>query len=512
MTMTENERLSLPIWKRLILYFVTLILFAIQAAILYLLVMMFINSNKGINYSFFIIEGIGIIQVIYVIHKPMSTNYKLVWSVCLLILPLIFLVLYYFNATSRRLSSKKKRIIHDAVIKMSTNTEIDLIEDDIARNLVNAVSNSTYAPVYGNSKFVFYNNCYEKFMDMLDEMRRATKFIFMEFFILSPGYLMDTLYDVLEERGKAGVEIKIIYDDVGSKGPLHRKLVKRLASIPNLEIYNFQPLGINLNMLVNYRDHRKIVVIDGRVAYCGGDNLADEYINKKKRFGYWRDNCGKYYGEIVNSFYVLFAEMWYTSTKKRIDKFSLEFEKYNNEGFIMAFGDGPLYDSNPSYDLFRSLILSAKKSIYISTPYFIIDDAMIDLIALKARSGVDVKILMPHIPDKKAAFYMGRANYRNILKSGGQVIEMERGFNHAKNIIIDDKYAFIGTVNMDYRSLFLHYECGALIIDSPEIKKMSDDFKNEVNIGLNITYEMWRKRPLRQKLIAVFLNLFAPIF
>lgn len=514
MTMTENERLSLPAWKRIILYLTTLVLFGLQTFVIYLMIRMFIQSNEGINYLFFVVQGVAILQVLYVINKPMSANYKLIWAICILILPLPFLLLYYFNATSRRLSKRKKNIIHNSVMKMPVNTEdYKLKEFDIlGYNLTNIVSKETFAPVYSNSKFQFFSNCYDKFLDMLDEMKNAKKSIYMEFFILSPGYLMDKLYDVLLDRGSNNVNIRIIYDDVGSKGPLHRKLIKKLALIPNCEIYNFQPLGLNLNMLVNYRDHRKIVVIDGVTAYCGGDNLADEYIHKKERFGYWRDNCGKYQGEIVNSFSVLFQEMWYTSTKKILEVEKVEHKVFENEGYILAYGDGPLYDNNPSYDLFKALIVSAQKSLYISTPYFIVDDAMIDVIALKAKEGVDVKILMPHIPDKKAAFYMGRANYGKIIKAGGKIYEMTRGFNHAKNIIVDGKYAFLGTVNMDYRSLFLHYECGALILHSKEINKMEEDYIKEIGASLLITYEMWKKRPLRQKLIAYFLNMFAPIF
>ena len=514
MTMTENERLSLPIWKRLILYLTTLVVLALQAGVIYLMIRMFIESSRGINYVFFVVQGIAVLQVLYIINKPMSANYKLVWSICILVLPLPFLLLYYYNATSRRLSKRKKDKIHSTVMGMPTNTQIEELKeiDYVGYNLASIVSKETFAPVYGNSKFQFFSNCYEKFLDMLEEMKKAKKTIYMEFFILSPGYLMDKLYEVLLDRGNEGVNIKIIYDDVGSKGPLHRKLIKKLASIPNCQIYNFQPLGLNLNILVNYRDHRKIVVIDGIIAYCGGDNLADEYIHMKDRFGYWRDNCGKYQGEIVNSFSVLFAEMWYTSTRKVLELEDVEHEKFDNEGYILAYGDGPLFDNNPSYDLFKALIISAQKSLYISTPYFIIDDAMIDLIALKAKEGIDVRILMPHIPDKKAPFYMGRANYRNILKAGGKIYEMNRGFNHAKNIIVDEKYAFIGTVNMDYRSLFLHYECGALIINSKEITKMKDDYFNELKNSLLVTYAIWKKRPLSQKIIAFILNMFAPIF
>ena len=512
MALTENERLSLPIWKRLVLYFITLIVFGMQCIIIYFLIIGIIEANRGINFIYFIVEGIAIIQVIYVVSKPININYKLTWSICILAFPLPSILLYYLNSTSRRLSKRKRKKIHESVMKMSTNTEIESIKDDVAYNLVNIVSKQTYAPVYGNSKFTFFSDCYDKFLDMLNEMKKAEKTIYIEYFILSPGYLMDKIYDILLDKGNNGVKIRIIYDDVGSKGRLHRKLIKKIASIPNCEVYNFEPLGMNFNVLVNYRDHRKMLIIDNKIAYCGGDNLADEYIHKKERFGYWRDNCGKYEGEIVNSFSVLFSEMWYTSTKKKLDIPKIEYEVFNQNEYILAFGDGPLYDNNPSYDLFKTMILSAKKSIYISTPYFIIDDSMIDLIALKARSGIDVKILMPHIPDKKFPFYMGRGNYRKILMAGGNIYEMTRGFNHAKNIIIDDKYAFIGTVNMDYRSLFLHYECGALIINSKEIIKMSLDFISEINNSEKITYEKWKKRPLIQKISAVILNIFSPLF
>ena len=513
MVMTENERLSLPIWKRLILYFVSLLVLAVQGVVVYFTVLVFIESNRSINYAFFVIQAIAVLQVIYIINKPMSSNYKLVWSVCILILPLPFLLLYYFNATSRRLSKRKKEIIHKAVLGMPTNTEIEkLKEDETGYNLAKVVSRDTFAPVYSNSKFTFYNDCYKKFEVMIEEMKNATECIYMEFFILSPGWLMDRIYEVLDDRGHHGVQIRIIYDDIGSKGPLHRKLIRKIASIPNCHICKYEPLGLNVNVLANYRDHRKIVVIDYKTAYCGGDNMADEYIHKKERFGYWRDNCGRYEGEIVSSFVILFSEMWFASTKEPLEIKKHEYEKFENQGYILVYGDGPLYDNNPSYDLFKSLIISAKRYLYISTPYFIIDDAMIDLIALKAKEGVDVKILMPHIPDKKAPFYMGRANYRKILLAGGTILEMTRGFNHAKNIIVDDKYAFIGTVNMDYRSLFLHYECGALIIKSPEILKMREDFDNEAKDSIIYTYEMWKKRPLKQKLIAYFLNLFAPMF
>ena len=325
---------------------------------------------------------------------------------------------------------------------------------------------------------------------------------------------MDSLYEVLEERANAGVKIYFLYDEVGSKGILVRKLVKKLSTIKNISINNYQPLGRNINLTFNYRDHRKICVVDGILAYCGGDNLADEYVHKKERFGYWRDNCGKYEGYAAMSFVYLFSQMWYLSTKevilKKLDP--IFYHEKVREGYIIIFGDGASTITNPAYDAFLAMIINAKKYLYISTPYFLVDEAMMKAIELKAKCGVDVKILMPGIPDKKSVYYMGRSLYSRLLNAGVKIYEAKNCFNHAKNIVVDDRYAFEGTINMDYRSLFLHYECGAIIMDNPEIFKMKQDYLDTLNNSLEVKKEEWEKRPLIQKIIAFILNIIAPFF
>ena len=515
--MTKNERLSLPFWKKLILFLISFIFFAIQILLVVLMFDLTFSYNsyyKQVRILYFITMVIAMIYVIYIVQRPISANYKLIWAILIILFPLPSIMLYMFNQSSRKLSNRKMKII-------SRNIHYENIFDDKkdlsaidpqAANHVNIVQHSTFAPVYKNVKYTFFNDCYEKFLDMLEELKKAEHYIFIETFIISSGYLMDQLFPILEEKGKNGVKIKILYDDVGSTGRVSSRLLKKLASIPNCKTNNYQPLGLNFNLMVNYRDHRKQVIIDGRVAYCGGDNLSDEYIHKKVRFGYWRDNCGKYEGPVVQTFVQMFKEMWFMSTRRILK--NLYVPEYNTveSGYVMAFGDGPVNEQNPAYDLFTSLISSAKKSIYISTPYFIIDDSLIELIALKAKSGVDVCLLLPKIPDKKSVFYMSRGKYRQILKAGGRIFEFTPGFNHAKNIIIDDIYAFIGTINFDYRSLYLHYECGALIMHDKEIVKMSQDFVDAISKSEEIEYEIWRKRPWYQRLLAFILNILAPMF
>lgn len=513
--MIYSERMSLPLWKRLILYLISFIVMLAQLALFGLMIYLSIDTTTTIGIIYLIEEILGVLLCFTVVRRNINANYKLTWCILILVLPIFFGMLYLLNLTSRHISKKKRTKMHDNVKKFEFNNAIDETKN-INVNYYNAakvVGNITLAPVSNCSKFTFFKDAKEKDDDMFEALKKAEKYIFLEYFIISPGKLTDELLTILEDRGNNGVIIKILYDDIGCRGQNNGKILKKLAKIKNCEVCAYETLGMNFNILANYRNHRKLTIIDYKIAYCGGDNLADEYVHYEERFGFWRDNSGKYEGEAAYAFTIQFIEMWYASTKVllEIDK-SIEIPKYESNGFIMPFTDGPQYIGNATYDLFISMISSAKESIYISTPYFIIDDAMLNLISLKCRQGVDVKILMPHIPDKKSAFYMGRERFSTILRDGGKIYEFTKGFTHAKNVIIDSTYAYIGTANMDYRSLFLHFECGALIMDDTEIKKMSDDFIQTISESELITKEKWLKRPMYQRIIAFILNIFSPMF
>ncbi len=513
--MTLNERNSLPIWRRLLVLILALIVFAIQIA---LFALMFQLNYTSLNWLFYvIIEVIAFILVMHIIHKPMLTSYKLTWSILILLIPLPFTFLYYLTHNARRMPRHKQKKIDDVLSKYSVENEnLDKLEkvDSKAAKQARVLQSSAHFPIFQNTNYTFIKDGADKFNDMMMELSKAQKYIFIETFIISEGYLLQTLIPLLQKKGEEGIEIKIIYDDLGSKITLKNKTIKTLTKIKNCEVANYNPLGLSINPAYNYRDHRKIIVVDGKIAYCGGDNLADEYIHKKERFGFWRDNCGKFEGEAVAAFIVLFIESWYISTKKilALEDYVSHTNIINSNSFIMPFGDGPSHISNPGYDIFKSMISSADKTLYISTPYLVIDDSMIEAIALAAKGGVDVRILMPGIPDKKSAYYLAKLHYREILKAGGKIYEFSKGFNHAKNIIVDDKYAFIGTMNMDFRSLFLHYECGALIMMDPDVHKMQEDFLEACNESHLVTYEEWKKRPWYQKLVAYIFYLLAPMF
>lgn len=516
--MTLNERRGMPIWKRIVWVIIMLLVFSVNVLLITLFFLFVVEAEDFLYGSLtglvlLAIQLLGVIFAFYISTIDMSTNYKVLWIFLITLVPYFFIIIYLLNSTSRKYSKKKRDKIFNAMSKFHVLKDYDLSDlTKTDRNIINVLEDDLYAPVYRNTKFVFFKDALDKFKDMLIEFEKAKHYILIESFILRSGYLMDEVIKVLDKKGNEGVKIYILYDSVGSIG-VSRKLINRLALIPNCSINNYEPLGMSLNLLVNYRDHRKITVIDGLISYCGGDNFSDEYIHKVERFGFWRDNCGKYIGEATNTFVYLFSSMWYVSTGDELKlDYMPNYEIYNDRNVIIPFGDGPSNSVDTAYNLFASLFMNAQEKIYISTPYFIVDDSMINLLWMKAKSGVDVRILMPGIPDKKLVYWMGEANYRKLLIAGVKIYEFKPGFNHAKNIIIDSKYAFIGTVNMDYRSLFLHYECGALIMHDYEIDKMELDFIESCNTSYLFKYDDWKKRKWYKKLMAFILNIFGPFF
>ena len=318
--MTQNERISIPIWKRIIILVITLLVFAIQ---IMLFVFAFQLTYSEVNkIVYFLIEALAILLVIYIIHKPMITSYKLTWSILILVLPLPFSLLYYLNSSSKRLPKRKQNKFERNIHKIEYNEEqlktLNNINYSLRKHVMVLQQNNNFE-AFNDTKYTYFNDAELKHIDFMEELKKAQKYIFIETFIISEGYLLDQLFKILKQKGEEGIEIKIIYDDLGSKRNLRSKTIKEITKIPNCKIVNYNPLGLNINPAFNYRNHRKISIIDGKIAYCGGDNLADEYIHKIERFGYWRDTCGKFEGQAVKGFIKLFIETWFLSTKELLD-------------------------------------------------------------------------------------------------------------------------------------------------------------------------------------------------
>ncbi len=356
--MTLNERRGMPIWKRIVWVIIMLLVFSVNVLLITLFFLFVVEAEDFLYGSLtglvlLAIQLLGVIFAFYISTIDMSTNYKVLWIFLITLVPYFFIIIYLLNSTSRKYSKKKRDKIFNAMSKFHVLKDYDLSDlTKTDRNIINVLEDDLYAPVYRNTRFVFFKDALDKFKDMLIEFEKAKHYILIESFILRSGYLMDEVIKVLDKKGNEGVKIYILYDSVGSIG-VSRKLINRLALIPNCSINNYEPLGMSLNLLVNYRDHRKITVIDGLISYCGGDNFSDEYIHKVERFGFWRDNCGKYIGEATNTFVYLFSSMWYVSTGDELKlDYMPNYEIYNDRNVIIPFGDGPSNIVDTAYNLF----------------------------------------------------------------------------------------------------------------------------------------------------------------
>lgn len=505
-------RAGLSIIKKIIFIIFSLILLAGQLFLIYLL---FFKASH-ILWIYIIVKIIGFICVIAIFDKKMVGSYKLLWTIMILVVPFVGTILFLLYGDERSFPTHKSRKIHRVIDKyIPVNNYSTLIRkfDPVAFKHITIVNKSTHLPFYTNTNVTFYSNIEEKVNKLLDDMKNAKRYIFIEFFIISSGKMLDDFIDVLTQKGNEGVEIKICYDAFGSKSGLKKKDVRRLKEIPNLTLVKFAPFGLSINIAVNYRDHRKIVIIDGNIAYMGGDNLADEYANYKTRFGYWRDNAVRLEGEAVENCLYLFVETWYLSTKKIID-----IEKYkgnasipNTMNVVMPFGDGPTDSNNPACDLYNSITDNAKKYLYISTPYFVIDREFINHLSAAARSGIDVRLLIPGIPDKKAVYVLSQSHFGDLLKSGVKIYRYKPGFNHAKNYICDDNYAVIGSINVDYRSLYLHFESGVYLANERVILQMKQNFLEDLEKSEEFKLEDYKKRNIFVRAIAFIMKIFSPL-
>ena len=349
---------------------------------------------------------------------------------------------------------------------------------------------------------------------MLKELEKAKKFIFLEYFIVERGKMWNSILEILERKAKEGVEVRFMYDGMCSLLLLPYSYPKKLRAL-GIKAKMFSPIRPLMSTSQNNRDHRKIVVIDGRVAFTGGVNLADEYINEKKKFGHWKDTAVKVEGDAVKSFTIMFLQMWNSSewgTEEYGKYVQTEPEaEWEDAGFVIPYGDGPATSENVAETVYLDIIHNAVKYVHIMTPYFIVDNAMLDALQFAARRGVDVRIIIPHIPDKKPIFAMSRTFYPDLLAAGIKVYEYKPGFIHAKVFVSDDKKAVVGTINMDYRSLYHHFECAAYLYKSKAVADVEKDFQDTVMQCIEVDLNYYKKIFFLNRLMGRVLRLIGPL-
>lgn len=444
--------------------------------------------NKIINYSEWISIGLSVFSLLVVLFlnmKEENASYKIGWIILIMALPVFGGLFYLVFGNKRPSRFMRFRLLneHGKVLPLLRQNqgayEALKAADHRAIGTCQYIYSQSDYPLYDNTKTKYYPVGEKMFEDMLKEMEKAEKYIFFEYFIVEQGILWDQMLEILVRKVEEGLDIRMIYDDVGSMFLLPEDFSRQMESlgIKCMAFNRFRPV---VSVVLNHRDHRKILVVDGHTAFTGGINLADEYINQKYRFGHWKDTGIMLKGEGVWSFVVMFLEMWnaFRDDKGdprdfRADKGS--FENIVTDGFVQPFSGTPLDNEPLGENIYIEILSQARDYVYIFTPYLIIDNELQSALMLAAKRGVDVRIITPDIPDKKLVFRITRSNYRPLLNAGVRIYQYTPGFMHAKSYVSDDKIAVVGTINMDYRSLYLHFECGVVLYRDPTIMEIKED-------------------------------------
>jgi cardiolipin synthase len=358
------------------------------------------------------------------------------------------------------------------------------------------------------------------FERVLEELDKAEKYIFVESFIMDEGRMLGSILDKLEEKAKAGVTVRIMYDDIGCIFTLPKHYKQSLIA-RGFQCKVFNPFRAVLSTMQNNRDHRKIISIDGKTAFTGGMNLADEYINEYEKFGHWKDSGVMLQGEAAWSLTLIFFQLWNFCAVSR--KNPGEFDDIDwfypwshsecseeTDGYVQPYADNPMDKENVGEQVYFRIINSSKDYLYINTPYLIIDGILLFALKMAAKSGVDVRITTPFIPDKKLVHYTTRSYYGGLIEAGVRVYEYLPGFNHSKTFVSDDMVATVGTVNLDYRSLYLHFECGVILYGSQAVLDVKEDFLNTLPLCREVSAEdCFRRLPVR--MLHDVLRIFAPL-
>ena len=428
---------------------------------------------------------ISVATVIAIVNRSMSPESKVTWLIVTFV-P-VFGPLLYLMFGERRLSKKELKQLQELnSIAFHENNgrqlHLQLQETDKpAYEIINALLHmDSNAEVYDHTDSQFFASGEEMWKQMLEDLKRAEKFIFLEYYIVDEGLMWDSILEILEEKAAQGVEVKMLYDDIGCMVTLPGDYTVHLRS-KGIDAHKFNKVIPRMTVAYNNRDHRKILVIDGQISYTGGINLADEYINRIERFGHWKDSGIRIDGPATQAFTRLFLMNWYINRGEisDFDQYHLENQTRHGSGLCIPYGSGPkpIYKMKVGKIVYQKLINQAEDFVYITTPYLIIDYDLTEDIKNAAMRGVDVRIVTPHIPDKKLIQLVTRGAYPDLLSAGVRIFEYTPGFIHSKQMIVDDRFAAVGTINLDYRSLVHHYENAVLLYKTESIADISKDFE-----------------------------------
>lgn len=484
------------------------------------ILVLILKLNKYSAVISLLISVLTLILVIRLYNKKMPMGFKLPWIMIILAFPVLGLSLYLLLGRSDITKGMRNRLEKiDAALESCLSQDEAVMENLKAKdvsiaNQFNYVSKYAKYPVYQNTDIDFFKEAEDGFEDQLKELTKAERFIFLEYHAIEDSTSFARMKKILIEKAKQGVDVRVLYDDVGSVGFINPAFIKQMESY-GIQCRVFNPLIPILNIFMNNRDHRKITVIDGRVGYTGGYNLADEYFNLVHPYGQWKDTGVRIDGDAVHNLTFMFLEMWHAMSKEEPGDVKQFFPKVpyraKEDCFVQPYGDSPLDDELVGENVYMNIVKMAKKYVYFTTPYLIISDEMERELTMAVKRGVDVRIITPGIPDKKAVYQVTRSYYENLVKEGVRIYEYTPGFIHAKECICDDEIAATGTINLDYRSLYLHFENGVLMYNCRAIHDMRQDFEATMNISREVTEDYKKKPVLPIKIKRSLLRLFAPL-
>ncbi len=453
-----------------------------------------------------------------IIASDDNPDYKVPWMLFVLVIPIAGFMLYFLFA-SRKLNKKyikrleylkNKTYKHDSITTLITLK----MENGLAYSQAKMLCEIADTNIFENTKLKYYSSGEEYFVSLVNDLKKADKFIFMEYFILEEGLFWNSILEILKDKIREGVEVKVVYDDIGCMATLPGNYNKILKSY-GIDATPFSRLRGAADSEFNNRSHRKITVIDGVIGYTGGINIADEYINHIERYGHWKDTGIRLEGNAVKELTKLFLIDYGINIKKELD---VKKEYYNvttntiNKGYVIPFGDGPkpLYERRVGKSVIQNMFNMATKYAYVTTPYLIIDNDLCTSIENASLRGVDVRIVVPHIPDKKIVFGTTRSFYKRLMEAGVKIYEYEPGFIHAKTYVVDGLYAMIGTINLDYRSLVHHFENGVWMYKCEVIKDIKKDLDQTLSKSIEIKKEML-KTNLITRFVRAIVRIFAPM-
>lgn len=467
-------------------------------------------------YFYWISLVVSVIVSLYISTRKTKLAYKVAWIVPILLVPLVggmmFLILGGARKPHYHKGEANRVFRHQLPSRLSTTDLMPYGPDPTQQAWY--LEHTALCPAYTNTETQYFPTGESFFPTFLEELKKAQRYIFLEYFIIAEGEMWSEILEILEAKAAAGVDVRVIYDGVGSASTLPADYPTQLQD-RGIFCRPFQPFRPILSIHQNNRDHRKLCVIDGVTGFVSGLNLADEYIARRVRFGYWKDNALLLRGEAVWSLTIFFLTMW---DNQRTPSDYAWFRPRtlppvsSSGGIVIPYADTPLPGDTVCADLHLQMITKAKRYLFLTTPYLIIDETLTAALCTAARSGVDVRIMTPHIPDKKVVFAVTRSNYAVLLEAGAQIYEFTPGFLHSKTVVADDLYASVGSCNLDYRSFYLQFENGVWLCGDPAVIAVRDDFLQTMEHCQEISLEACRRASPFRRLLCSIYRLFSPLF